>query len=85
MVNTKKVQNHVYGVIAKVPVPFPLPNDDGCSMGISCPVNNGDSLTESVTLPILNEYPKLNLFVKWQVTDENNKQMICFIFPVSIQ
>lgn len=51
--------NHVYGVIAKVPVPFPLPNDNGCSMGINCPVKNGDNLKESVTLPVLNEYPKV--------------------------
>lgn len=29
-------------------------------MGLSCPVKNGDSLSESVTLPILEEYPKVS-------------------------
>ena len=84
-VNSKSVSNLVYGVIAKIPVPFHLPNADGCSMGISCPVKSGDSLSESVTLPILSEYPKLSLYVKWEVMDDSNKQMACFIFPVKIQ
>lgn len=84
-VDTAKVVNHVYGIVAKIPVPFPLPNDNGCSLGINCPVKNGDSVKESVTLPVLQEYPKISLFVKWQVMDDNNKQMICFLFPVSIK
>jgi len=62
-----------------------LKDANGCDLGINCPVKAGDALSESVTLPILNEYPKINLFVKWQVMDDQNKQMICFIFPVSIQ
>ncbi len=58
--DSKSVQNSVYGIIAKIPVPFRLPNSDGCVLGVNCPVKNGDSLSESVTLPILNEYPKVN-------------------------
>ncbi|RNA35195.1 epididymal secretory E1 [Brachionus plicatilis] len=84
-VDTTKVVNHVYGIVAKIPVPFPLPNGDGCTLGINCPVKSGDSVKESVTLPVLQEYPKISLFVKWQVMDQNNKQMICLLFPVSIK
>ena len=60
MVETKTVQNSVYGVIAHVPIPFHLPNSDGCSLGITCPVHNGTTLSESVTMPVKNEYPKVN-------------------------
>ncbi|CAF1142595.1 unnamed protein product [Brachionus calyciflorus] len=49
-VDTKSVVNKVFGIIAKVPVPFPLPNDNGCTLGIDCPVKSGDSLKESVLL-----------------------------------
>ena len=53
------MQNKVYGIIAKVPIPFHLPSDDGCQLGITCPFKAGSSLQESVTLPILSEYPKV--------------------------
>jgi hypothetical protein len=106
-VDSKVLNNQVFGVIAKIPVPFHLPESNGCNLGASCPVKAGDNVTESVTLPILSEYPKvifflnenkiktlyqmgfcylkLSLYVKWEVFDDSNKQMICFMFPVQIQ
>lgn len=59
-VDSKVAQNKVYGVIAKLPVPFHLPNDDGCQLGLTCPFTAGSELQESVTLPILAEYPKVS-------------------------
>lgn len=58
--STRSVSNSVYGVISKIPVPFHLPNNDGCSLGVSCPVSPGSTLTESVTMPVKNEYPAVN-------------------------
>lgn len=58
-VDSKAATNKVYGIIAKVPVPFHLPNNDGCTLGINCPFKSGLTLTESVTLPVLSEYPKV--------------------------
>ena len=57
--NTKSATNNVYGVIAHVPIPFHLPNDNGCQMGLNCPIQSGDLLSESVTLPIKSEYPQV--------------------------
>ena len=51
--------NKVYGIIAKLPVPFHLPNDDGCTLGVSCPYKADSVNSESVTLPVLAEYPKV--------------------------
>jgi len=39
--------------------------DNACSMGFNCPVKDGDALFESVTLPILTEYPKVNIVFKF--------------------
>jgi hypothetical protein len=61
-VDTDVVTNHVYGVIAKIPIPFNLPNENGCSLGVTCPVKKGDLLEEKVTLPILEQYPKVSFF-----------------------
>jgi hypothetical protein len=58
-VDSKSAQNKVFGIIVKIPVPFHLPNDDGCTLGISCPIKAGSTIQESVTLPILAEYPKV--------------------------
>lgn len=82
--DTISLVNHVYGIIAHVPVPFHLPNDNACELGISCPIKSGDSLSESVTLPILNQYPKIGLIVKWVALDDSKDKMICFEFPVMI-
>lgn len=83
--NSKTIVNHVYGVIAHVPIPFHLPNDNGCELGLTCPIKSGDTLTEAVTLPILDQYPKIGVLVKWVAVDDNNNNMICFEFPVQIQ
>lgn len=82
--DSKTLVNHVYGVIAHVPIPFHLPNDNGCTLGLKCPIKSGDTLTEAVTLPILNQYPKISVMVKWVAVDEAGKNMICFEFPVKI-
>ena len=54
-----KLNNSVYGIIAKIPVPFPgFPPADipVCSLASDasskCPINNGDSYTEKVTIPV---------------------------------
>ncbi|KAJ8909621.1 hypothetical protein NQ315_008314 [Exocentrus adspersus] len=50
----------VHGVVLGVPIPFDLPNPDGCKdSGVSCPVASGRSYKYSATLPILQSYPRL--------------------------
>lgn len=83
--NSKTLVNRVYGLIAHVPIPFHLPNDNGCELGIKCPIKSGDNLKESVTMPILNEYPRIGVIVKWVAVDDAGKDMICFEFPVQIK
>ena len=54
-----KLNNSVYGIILKVPVPFPgFPPADipVCNLASDasskCPINNGDSYTEKVIIPV---------------------------------
>lgn len=61
-VDSNTAVNKVYGIIAKLPVPFHLPNDNGCTLGLSCPFKAGSTNSESVTLPVLAEYPKVEYF-----------------------
>ena len=50
----------MYGVIAGVPVPYALPESDGCKLGASCPITAGSTYTETEVFPVLKEYPLVN-------------------------
>lgn len=55
----------VYGKLAGIPVPFPLPNNDLCSFVVndsgatSCPLKAGTQYTYKAQLPVKSEYPKV--------------------------
>ena len=73
------------GVIAGVPVPFPLPESDGCKLGVKCPVNQNDSNMATLSLPVLSSYPSISLYVKLEIkNDDQNKDFTCLEFPATI-
>ena len=41
-------------------VPFPLPNNDACTQGVTCPTKSGSKYTFKTQLPIRNEYPAVS-------------------------
>lgn len=43
--------------IVLVKVPFPLPQQDACKNGITCPLDPNMVYMEVITMPILAEYP----------------------------
>ncbi|KAE8585973.1 hypothetical protein XENTR_v10021515 [Xenopus tropicalis] len=83
-VNSKSASAVVHGIIAGIAVPFPISEPDGCKSGISCPINSGQTYTYVTKLPIKSEYPCIKLVVKWQLQDENNKDLFCWLIPVHI-
>ncbi|KAM9466694.1 NPC intracellular cholesterol transporter 2-like [Clarias gariepinus] len=74
----------VHGVIAGVPVPFSIPNDDGCKSGIQCPIQNQKTYSYVNQLPVKTEYPSIRLVVKWELEDDSSKDFFCIKFPVQI-
>ncbi|XP_062326062.1 NPC intracellular cholesterol transporter 2-like [Osmerus eperlanus] len=74
----------VHGVIAGVPIPFPIPIEDGCKSGISCPIQKQKSYTYVNQLPVKTEYPSLKLVVEWELRDDTGKDLFCIKFPVQI-
>ncbi|CAF0850234.1 unnamed protein product [Rotaria sp. Silwood1] len=80
---TAKVSIH--GIIAGIPVPFPLPDSDACKLGIKCPINNNDINTASLSLPVLSSYPSMSLYVKIEIIgDDKNQDYACLKFPATI-
>ncbi|XP_074548244.1 NPC intracellular cholesterol transporter 2-like [Halichoeres trimaculatus] len=74
----------VHGVIAGVPVPFPIPNEDGCKSGIQCPIQQQQTYHYVNSLPVKSEYPAIRLVVEWELRDDNKKDLFCIRFPVQI-
>lgn len=54
-----KVSAVVHGIVMGIEMPFNLPNSDGCSSGLTCPIQKGTNYEYSTTLPVLKSYPKV--------------------------
>ncbi|RNA38862.1 epididymal secretory E1 [Brachionus plicatilis] len=67
------LKNLVYGIIAGVKVPFPLPQADACKNGVPCPVAANTVVQEALSLVVLPEYPSISLFVQFQVNADNDE------------
>ncbi|XP_063040114.1 NPC intracellular cholesterol transporter 2-like [Engraulis encrasicolus] len=74
----------VHGVIAGIPVPFPIPVEDGCKCGISCPIKTQTTYSYVNQLPVKTEYPSIKLVVEWELRDDSSKDLFCIRFPVQI-
>lgn len=74
----------VYGYIGQLPVPFPLPEPDGCKSGLSCPLKSGTTYTYISKMEIKPQYPKIKLVVLWKLHDADSKNLFCWEIPVQI-
>ncbi|KAM4626020.1 NPC intracellular cholesterol transporter 2-like [Polymixia lowei] len=83
-VESKTSKAVVHGVIAGVPIPFPIPIADGCKSGIECPIQKQTSYHYVNELPVKSEYPSIKLVVEWELRDDTNNDLFCIKFPVQI-
>ena len=78
----------LYGLIAGVPVPFPLPESDGCVLcGNVCPVVAETDLVLTVGLDVKPFYPAMKLTSKWTLIEKSSSDkdyIICIEIPVVI-
>ncbi|KAI0212728.1 NPC intracellular cholesterol transporter 2 [Lamellibrachia satsuma] len=82
----EKMAAIVHGIVAGIPVPFPLPNPDACKdSGLQCPLTNGKAVNYMSTLPIKKEYPAIRVVVRWELKDQNAKDVVCIEMGIEIQ
>ncbi|XP_061195792.1 NPC intracellular cholesterol transporter 2-like [Saccostrea echinata] len=82
----KQLKAVVHGIIGGVPIPFNPPNVNGCvDSGITCPVVAGKSYKYTNKIPVLKDYPKIRLVVKYELVNENSQSMFCVELPAQIQ
>ncbi|KAG8448933.1 hypothetical protein GDO86_015848 [Hymenochirus boettgeri] len=83
-VDTTKTTAVVHGILGGVPIPFSIPEPDGCKSGISCPLKTGQTYSYLTKLPIKTIYPCISLVVEWKLEDDENKNIFCWHIPVKI-
>jgi len=87
---TGAVQNAtsiVHGIIAKIPIPFPLPEPDACNTagsGLTCPLKAATQYKYTSTIPVLKEYPSLQVTVEWELKDKDGNDVFCAKMPIKI-
>lgn len=75
----------VHGILMGVPVPFPIPEPDGCKSGITCPIQKDKTYSYLNKLPVKTEYPSIKLVVKWELQDDKEQRIFCWEIPVQIK
>lgn len=74
----------VHGILAGIPVFFPIPEPDGCKCGINCPIQKDKVYNYLNKLPVKSEYPSLKLVVEWELQDDKKNNLFCWEIPVQI-
>merc|ERR1712212_453525 len=76
----------VHGVIAGVPVPFPLPEgeNNACTY-TGCPIQPNNPATFKYSLYVDPSFPALSVDVKWELVDQSGVSQVCIVFPATLK
>ncbi|KAK3792341.1 hypothetical protein RRG08_046650 [Elysia crispata] len=77
-----KAESSVHGIIAGVPVPFPLKDKNACN-NMKCPIKSGDKVIYKNFVAVRKEYPGIEVMVKWEIVTGKDT-VLCFTVPVKI-
>ncbi|CAG5096013.1 Similar to Npc2a: NPC intracellular cholesterol transporter 2 homolog a (Drosophila melanogaster) [Cotesia congregata] len=68
-------------------MPYQITHPDACqSSGLTCPLTKDDGpYNYTTTLPISKKFPRIKLDVKWELNDENDKNIVCVLIPTRIK
>nr|XP_042108709.1 NPC intracellular cholesterol transporter 2 isoform X1 [Ovis aries]XP_042108710.1 NPC intracellular cholesterol transporter 2 isoform X1 [Ovis aries] len=75
----------VHGIVMGIPVPFPIPESDGCKSGIRCPIEKDKTYNYVNKLPVKSEYPSIKVVVEWELTDDKNQRFFCWQIPIEVE
>ncbi|XP_061195262.1 NPC intracellular cholesterol transporter 2-like [Saccostrea echinata] len=78
-VDSATFKSSVHGIILGLPVPYGVP-----AGSLSGPIVAGQEVVYTNTLHVSPLYPLIQLNVKWEVLDEHNRDLFCFLIPVHI-
>lgn len=75
----------VHGVLAGVPIPFPISNPDGCkNCGLTCPLKASTKYSYHDDIFVKPIYPLVDVTVKWELQDQSGADLWCVYVKVAI-
>ncbi|TPP67404.1 hypothetical protein FGIG_01931 [Fasciola gigantica] len=76
---------YVHGIIAGIPIPFSLDDNDLCKFTKPpCEISAQAEAVYTYALPIKSYYPKWHIKVRWELKDANRRDIICALIRVKI-
>jgi len=80
-----KVVASVHGIIAGVPIPFPIPQSDAClNSGLKCPLAKSQQYQYHASLFVRSSYPKIDVTVQWELLNEAKRPIFCISIPATL-
>lgn len=68
-----------------IDVPFNLPNNNACvDSHIKCPLVQGRSYVYEASFPVMKFYPRVDVDVRYELKDSEDKDIVCVLIPVKI-
>lgn len=62
IISVTSLKANVYGIVAGIPLPFPLPNANACkNCNLQCPLPANSSETYISAFPVLDTYPEVSI------------------------
>ncbi|CDS39327.1 Niemann Pick C2 protein [Echinococcus multilocularis] len=75
----------VHGIIAGIPVPFSLPDDNLCHfIQPGCTIQPNSTEQMDYSLYVKESYPSIQLAIKWQLVNELGVDLVCIKFPAKL-
>ncbi|KAL6434873.1 hypothetical protein ACFW04_005209 [Cataglyphis niger] len=87
-VDVSKIEARAFGILANVPVPFPLEKPDVCNdanSGINCPLKKDQEVEYKATFFVEKTIPAVTVQIKWELVDEDDKNIVCIEFPAKVK
>jgi hypothetical protein len=78
----------IAGVIGGSEVPFAVDDTDHCNIAVvaggKCPLARNKQYRYQFSMPILEQYPKVSLVIKYEIVDASGASLLCLSFPAQI-
>ena len=77
----------VYGILGGIEVPFKINSDNHCQTAIegsSCPLQKSITYEYKNTIQVSSQYPPVSVIIRYQISDLNDKQLLCAQWPSKI-
>ncbi|XP_050462064.1 NPC intracellular cholesterol transporter 2 homolog a-like [Cataglyphis hispanica] len=84
-----QVNVRVYGILMlDIPIPFPFDKPDVCkdpNDGVNCPLHKDQEYNYTTSLFVQKKFPSVNVQIKWELVDEDDKNIVCIEFPAKVK